>query len=56
MSRGNDHEQAGGPSRRHALESMVWAGTGILWTMSGRIPKSLNLLTDAKAAERRRNE
>ena len=31
-------------SRRHALECMIWAGTGVLWTISGGIPKSLNLL------------
>jgi len=30
---------------------MVWAGTGILWTLSGGVPKSLGLLSDALAAE-----
>jgi 3',5'-cyclic AMP phosphodiesterase CpdA len=30
---------------------MVWAGTGVLWTISGGIPKSLNLLDEAQAAE-----
>jgi len=38
-------------SRRHALECMVWAGTGVIWTLSGGIPKSLNLLDEAQAAE-----
>jgi 3',5'-cyclic AMP phosphodiesterase CpdA len=30
---------------------MIWAGTGVLWTMSGGVPKSLGLLGDAAAAE-----
>jgi ribose transport system substrate-binding protein len=37
-------------SRRHALECMIWTGTGVLWTVSGGIPKSLNLLGRAEAA------
>ena len=39
-----------GIDRRHALECMIWAGTGVLWTLSGGIPKS-SLLGSAKAAE-----
>jgi len=39
-----------GLSRRGALKCMVWAGTGILWTVSGGVPKSLGLLGDALAA------
>ncbi|MEP9399009.1 metallophosphoesterase [Mesorhizobium sp. KR2-14] len=38
-------------TRRHALECMVWAGTGVLWTVAGGIPKSLSLLDAAQAAE-----
>jgi 3',5'-cyclic AMP phosphodiesterase CpdA len=30
---------------------MIWAGTGVLWTLSGGVPKSLGLLGDALAAE-----
>lgn len=37
--------------RRHALECMVWAGTGVLWMMSGGVPVSTALLGEAKAAE-----
>ena len=33
-----------GVSRRGALECMVWAGTGVLWTLAGGVPKSLGLL------------
>ena len=40
-----------GLSRRGALKCMVWAGTGILWTLSGGVPKSLGLIGDALAAE-----
>src|SRR3954471_14153390 len=40
-----------GIDRRHALECMIWAGTGVLWTVSGGIPKSLNLLGSAEAAQ-----
>jgi len=38
-------------TRRHALECMTWAGTGVLWAVSGGIPKSLSLLDAAEAAE-----
>jgi 3',5'-cyclic AMP phosphodiesterase CpdA len=39
-----------GVTRRHALECMIWAGTGVLWTMVGGVPKSLSLLDKAEAA------
>jgi 3',5'-cyclic-AMP phosphodiesterase len=47
MAHDNDQD---GASRRHALECMLWAGTGVLWTVSGGVPKSLSLLGDAQAA------
>ena len=37
-------------TRRHALECMVWAGTGVVWTMSGGVPVARGLLGEAKAA------
>jgi 3',5'-cyclic AMP phosphodiesterase CpdA len=37
--------------RRGALECMIWAGTGVLWGLSGGVPKSLGLLGEAMAAE-----
>jgi 3',5'-cyclic AMP phosphodiesterase CpdA len=40
-----------GVDRRHALECMVWAGTGVLWTLAGGVPRSLGLVGDAAAAE-----
>src|SRR4029077_14923687 len=39
-----------GSTRRQVLECMTWAGTGILWTVSGGVPKSLSLLGRAEAA------
>jgi 3',5'-cyclic AMP phosphodiesterase CpdA len=47
----HDHDNhEGGVSRRHALECMLWAGTGVLWTVSGGVPTSLSLLGQAEAA------
>jgi hypothetical protein len=47
----HDHDNhEGGVSRRHALECMLWAGTGVLWTVSGGVPKSFSLLGQAEAA------
>jgi 3',5'-cyclic AMP phosphodiesterase CpdA len=47
----HDHDNPeDGVSRRHALECMLWAGTGVLWTVSGGVPKSFNLLGRAEAA------
>ncbi|SDR47878.1 3',5'-cyclic AMP phosphodiesterase CpdA [Rhizobiales bacterium GAS191] len=47
----HDHDNhEGGVNRRHALECMLWAGTGVLWTISGGVPKSLSLLDQAEAA------
>lgn len=42
---GPDHD------RRHALECMIWAGTGVLWAMSGGVPHSVGLIGEAKAAQ-----
>ena len=47
----SDHSGSGeGSSRRKVLECMTWAGTGVLWTVSGGVPKSLSLLGCAEAA------
>src|SRR6266581_2269561 len=40
-----------GLGRREVLECMVWAGTGVLWAVSGGIPHSVGLIGDALAAE-----
>lgn len=41
-----------GISRRHALECMTWAGTGLLWTLGGGLPRAIGLerATAAEAA------
>jgi hypothetical protein len=44
------HRNAG-PSRRRVLECMTWAGTGVLWTISGGVPRSLGIIDGALAAE-----
>ena len=38
------------PNRRKVLECMTWAGTGILWTITGGVPHSLGLVDEAMAA------
>lgn len=43
-------EQNGGIGRRSALQCMVWAGTGVLWGLSGGVPRSLGLVGEAMAA------
>ena len=40
-----------GVSRRKVLECMTWAGTGVLWTISGGVPRSLGIIDEAMAAD-----
>ena len=40
-----------GTTRRKVLECMTWAGTGLLWTVSGGVPRSLGLVDQAMAQE-----
>src|SRR3954451_24460349 len=49
----DSHGQRNGeaPNRRKVLECMTWAGTGLLWTVSGGVPRSLGLVDQAVAAE-----
>jgi 3',5'-cyclic AMP phosphodiesterase CpdA len=44
-------DDEGGSTRRKVLECMTWAGTGILWTLSGGIPRSTGLIGEAKAED-----
>ncbi len=39
------------PSRRKVLECMTWAGTGVLWTVAGGVPRSIGLIDQAIAAD-----
>ncbi len=38
------------PSRRGVLQCLAWAGTGLVWTVSGGVPRALSL-GEAEAAE-----
>jgi 3',5'-cyclic AMP phosphodiesterase CpdA len=46
-----DRDDKDGISRRKVLECMTWAGTGVLWTIAGGVPRSVGILGEAKAAE-----
>ncbi len=51
MTDHDHHDEERGVNRRKVLECMTWAGTGVLWTISGGIPRSLGLVEVANAAE-----
>src|SRR5882724_3666382 len=36
-------------TRRRALGCLAWAGTGLLWTLTGGVPYSLGLIGEARA-------
>jgi 3',5'-cyclic AMP phosphodiesterase CpdA len=44
-----NNDQGEGLSRRKVLECMIWAGTGVLWTVAGGVPRSLGLVGEAHA-------
>jgi hypothetical protein len=44
----DDHKD--GVSRRHALERMIWASSGVLWMVSGGGLGSLGQISSAQAA------
>ena len=48
-----EFDREDGLSRRKVLECMTWAGTGLLWTVSGGIPRTLGLIDEATAGEAR---
>jgi 3',5'-cyclic AMP phosphodiesterase CpdA len=51
MSKHNDNESDGVTiNRRGLLKCMAWAGTGVVWTLAGGIPRSFNLMDPAAAA------
>jgi plastocyanin len=49
---GGDHETEGEDNAdgRGALHSTAWAGSGVLWGLSGGVPHALSLVGDALAA------
>ena len=48
----NDFDRADekGFNRRKVLECMTWAGAGVLWTVTGGVPRSLGIVGEAMAA------
>ncbi len=50
MARKGLDDHGHGLGRREVLECMLWAGTGVLWTVAGGVPKS-SLMGSAQAAE-----
>src|SRR5208282_4631618 len=44
------NERDGGLDRRQSLKCMLWAGTGVIWTVAGGVPSS-RLIGTAKLAE-----
>jgi 3',5'-cyclic AMP phosphodiesterase CpdA len=51
MSDRKEQRDGKGIDRRKVLECMTWAGTGVLWTIAGGVPRSLGLAGEAMAAE-----
>ena len=51
MSDGTQNGRKVGVNRRKVLECMTWAGTGVLWTISAGVPRSLGIIDTALAAE-----
>src|SRR6266403_5251548 len=47
----SDHDEARGVSRRKILECMTWAGTGVLWTVAGGVPRSTGIIAEAMAQD-----
>jgi 3',5'-cyclic AMP phosphodiesterase CpdA len=47
----SEFDRENGVSRRKVLECMTWAGTGVLWTVSGGVPRSLGIIDEALAQE-----
>jgi 3',5'-cyclic AMP phosphodiesterase CpdA len=51
MSKNDDNKSDGVTmNRRGLLKCMAWAGTGVVWTLAGGIPRSFNLMDTAAAA------
>jgi 3',5'-cyclic AMP phosphodiesterase CpdA len=48
-SKGSNRDRS--VNRRQVLECMTWAGTGVLWTVAGGVPRSLGIIDQALAAE-----
>src|SRR5436190_23183092 len=47
----NGKSNAAAVNRRRVLQCMSWAGAGVLWTVSGGVPRTAGLIGEASAAE-----
>jgi len=47
----SESDRDDGASRRKVLECMTWVGAGVLWTVSGGVPRSLGIIGEAAAAQ-----
>src|SRR6202162_78737 len=47
----NSNHEHDGVTRRKVLECMTWAGTGVLWTIAGGVPRSLGIVDEAMAKD-----
>jgi hypothetical protein len=47
----SESDRDDGVSRRRVLECMTWAGTGVLWTISGGVPHALGIMGEAQAQQ-----
>src|ERR1700746_1753580 len=54
-----DEKESVGPgkmNRRGLLKCMCWGGTGVIWSLSGGVPRTLGLIGEASAAEVRQGD
>src|SRR5260370_4978195 len=51
MARKGFEDRGQGLGGREVLECMVWAGSGVLWAVSGGVPHSVGMIGEAVAAE-----
>ena len=50
IDRADENGREQGLNRRKVLECMTWAGAGVLWTVTGGVPRSLGIVGEAMAA------
>ena len=58
MNRHSNSETTTSPgvNRRGLLKCMAWAGTGVVWAISGGVPRNVGLIGSASAAETTKGE
>src|SRR6516164_632459 len=59
MMADRDQDKSSGAAninRRGLLKCMAWTGTGVVWSISGGVPRTLGLIGKAAAAETPKDE